>query len=154
MPHLSIPDWGAEGLNGTRAFLPHHPLTMITVEGSCTGKGTVSAPSPFHPGTFPAFVTQFGFVTQALAPSHVPGSEVMDSKAGESSLVGRGVGGLLAWCHSVGRARGSFPAPHQASSAGTPSSRLCPAPELPARVLRDLSWYRWLHQAPKSQAAS
>lgn len=104
MPHLSIPDWGAEGLNGTRAFLPHHPLTMITVEGSCAGEGTVSAPSPFHPGTFPAFVTQFGFVTQALAPSHVPGSEVMDSKAGESSLVGRGVGGLLAWCHSVGRA--------------------------------------------------
>lgn len=148
---------GQKGSMGPEHFLPHHPLTMIKVEGSCASKGTVSAPPPFHPGTsgpFPPFVTQFGFIIQALAPSHVPGSEVMDSKAGESSLVGRGVGGLLAWCHSVGRAQGSFPAPHQTSSAGTPSSRLCPAPQLPARVLRDLSWYRWPHQAPKSRAAS
>lgn len=44
--------------------------------------------------------------------------------------------------------------PHQASGLGTPSGRLCPAPRLPAWVLRDLSWCRWLQQAPKSQAAS
>lgn len=88
---------------------PHRPPTMITVEGSRAGRGQRVPRSPFHPSTsgpFPPFVTQFGSITPALAPSHVPGSEVMDSTAGEISPVGCGVGGLLARLHGVGRARG------------------------------------------------
>lgn len=101
---------GREGLRGTRRSPPLRcPPTMITVEGSRAGRGQRVLRSPFHPSTsgpFPPFVTQFGSITPALAPGHVPGSEVMDSTAGEISPVGCGVGGLLARLHGVGRARG------------------------------------------------
>lgn len=110
VPLFSLPGWEAEGLSGTTASSPHHsPPTTITVEGSRVGRGQRVPQSPFHPGTsgpFPPFVTQFGSITLALALSHVPRPEVMDSTAGESSPVGRGVGGLLAQLHGVGRARG------------------------------------------------
>lgn len=110
MPLFSVPGWGGRGAQRDRSISSRcRPLTTITVEGSHAGRGQRVPQSPFHPSTsgpFPPFVTQFGSITLALAPGHVLGSEVMDSTAGESSPVGRSVGGLLAWLHGVGRARG------------------------------------------------
>lgn len=81
------------------------PATKAAVpdgDGKCPGHLFIPALGDL----FPPFVTHFGCRLPALAPRHVPGSEVMDSTAGRISPVGLGVGGLLARCHGVGRARG------------------------------------------------
>lgn len=110
MPLFPLPEWVCRGAQWDQSMpSPHCPPITITVEGSGAGRGQRVPRSPFHPGTsgpFPPFVTQFGSIIPALAPGHVLGSKVMDSAAGEISPVGRGVGGLLARFHGVGRARG------------------------------------------------
>lgn len=128
-----LPEWVCRGAQWDQSIpSPHCPPITITVEGSGAGRGQRVPRSPFHPSTsgpFPPFVTQFGSITPALAPGHVLGSEVMDSAAGEISPVGRGVGGLLARFHGVGRARGflsQHPSRHPVQ--GPPSSRFALLP--------------------------
>lgn len=111
-PHhapLLPPRLGSRGAQWDRSISSSCHAPTMTTEGIRAGRGQRVPRSPFHPGIsgpFPPFVTQFGSIIPALAHGHVPGSEVMDSTAGESSPMGRGVGGLLAQLHGVGRARG------------------------------------------------
>lgn len=148
-PLFSLPGWG----RGDQSISPHHsPPTTVTVEGGCASREQRVPWSPFHPSTsgpFPPFVTQFGSIIPALAPGHVPGSEVMDSTAGENSPVGRDVGGLLAQLQGVGRPQG-FLSQHptrQPAQGPLPAGFSLLPSSLPT------SQSQWVQQAHKNQAA-
>lgn len=106
--HSRVPSAPSQDEDGGGSATPGAsppPATKAAVpdgDGKCPGHLFIPALGDL----FPPFVTHFGCRLPALAPRHVPGSEVMDSTAGRISPVGLGVGGLLARCHGVGRARG------------------------------------------------